>query len=133
MLAEPGGVLAFSFGKHCLGLMRPKLAGEAATVRASDAPFLICFEPESAHEVPKFPVLAASRDSAVAFVRRLKRDAGIDTQHWRSYSCERLLAPLTRLVNDLAARRAPDQFLTALERELTTSLRPPERKRRRAA
>lgn len=133
MLAESAGVLTFSLGEHLIGLMRPKLAGDPVTVRAANPPFLICFERKTARQVPEFPVLAASRDSAVALVRNLKRDAGIDTQRWRSYSCERLLPALTRLVNDLAARRPSKDFLTDLERELTASRRPPPRSRRRAA
>jgi hypothetical protein len=110
--------------------MRPKLLGDPSAVRGARAPFVICFEAD-ARKTPAFPVLAASRDSAVSLVRELHLERGVDKQRWREYKCERLRGALEHLVVNVR-NGALTTYSTELERELASALRPPKQRRRAA-
>jgi hypothetical protein len=117
-LRESGRVLPLALGGQWIGLMRPLLLGERSAVRATKLPFLISFEGRGTRGMPDFPVVCTSRDEAVALVRKLNVERGIDQQLWRQYESELLLNPIEKLLMDLHRGNRVTAHRTELERLL---------------
>jgi hypothetical protein len=127
-LGEAGNAATVHVHGHELGLMRPLILGSRLDL--GDAPFLIAFE--RGHISPEMPILMPSRTAAVQLVRELDKARWAETAGWRSYSCERLLDSLERLVVEMINGRVTS-FATELERRMYFVDHPKPRRQRRAA
>lgn len=130
-LRDSGAVISLILGDHCLGLMRPYILNTPGAVSTTATPFIICFERDGAHDMPDFPIVAPSRQAAVAVVRKLHAARAVDTRRWRHYESEPLLSPLHKLALDVH-NGGISTLATELERRLAVTLHPAPARRRAA-